>query len=174
MDIFNYSDTDYSAILYKDFFVIYMNLIKSKLRDNNIDEKIVRLIDADTINVNRAPLIILKRTHSPQPPTGALLNERLNTINNKNIINSVSYQMFNLLITCYGNTYLESERLASLVIESIILSSINKIRALSENRIIGHEFLNWSETGLVSQDTKLFASSIEIRISTMFETSTVL
>ena len=158
------------VLLYKDIFVIFKDIIGKQLEQRQLSKDIVKLMDGEFINVNRAPLIILKRTHSPQPPTIALLNQGITKIDDKEFFTNKAHYNVYLSITCYGNTYIESERLGSIVQEAILASSMQKIKAKSKDKFIGHELLNWTETVLVSQDTKLFQNQTDIRLTILFDT----
>jgi hypothetical protein len=135
-----------------------------------MDKDIVKLMDGDLINVNRAPLIIFKRANSPQPPSVALLNQGLVTKSDKVFFSNRAMFYVYLNINCYGNTYLEAERLSSITQEMLLSTSIQKIKAQSNDKFVGHEVLNWGDTNLVSQDTKLFYNEISIRITMLFDT----
>lgn len=158
------------VLLYKDIFVVYMDLLKEHISNYNIDDSIVKLMDGDLINVNRAPLIIFKRSNSPQPPSVALLNQGLTVKSDKTFFSNRAMFYVYLDISCYGNTYLEAERLSSLTQEMLLSTSMQKIKAKSNDKFVGHEVLNWGATGLVSQDTKLFYNEISIRITMLFDT----
>jgi len=163
-----YNNTNSDVLLYKDFFVVYKNLISDFFKRKGIASDI-ELINNNLINVNRAPLIVLKRTDCPQPPSAALLNENRKYFFGKEQVEGRSINTLNIAVLCYGNTYLECERLGSGVFEAILTSSIQKIRRVTDNKIVGHELLGWSESRLPNPNSKLFESRIDFRITVVFD-----
>ena len=165
-----YNNTSSDVFLYKDFFVVYKNLIIDFLKRKEIPSE-VEIINNNLINVNRAPLIVLKRTDCPQPPSAALLNENRRYFFGKEQVEGRSINTLNIAVLCYGNTYIECERLGAGVFEAILTSSIQKIRRITDNKIVGHELLGWSESRLPSANSKLFESRIDFRITVVFDYS---
>ena len=161
-------DNQKEVTLYKDFFIIYKDLIIEGLKEKEIPAEVL-LINNDLINVNRAPLVVLKRTNSPQPPNVALLNEKSYAINSNNYVEGTSHNSINMAFICFGNTYMEAERISSQVFETLMTSSIIKIKEKSEGKVTGHNVLGWSESSLVSQDSKLFASRIDMSITILLK-----
>lgn len=174
MDNVSYENNGKPVLFYKDIFIIYMNIIKQALLDNKLDENIIHLANNELINVNRAPLIVLRRVDSPQPAAINNLNEHIVTLNNKKIVNGTSSYSFNLAFFCYGNSYLEAERLGSVVQKTLITTSINKIRKISNNSITGHLLLGWSGTNFLNNNSKLMSCRVDIRIETLLKYSTTI
>jgi len=161
-----YLDINKTPLFYKDAFVVYMNLIKEKIRNEGLPaDEIVHIMNNDLININRAPLIVLKRVSSMQPPNVNNINEKVIDVNGTKVVRGSSVQSLNMAVNNYGNTYLEAERLASLVQDAIIVTSVSKIRELSQGMIIGHEYLGWSGTNYTSSNSKLLANRIDIKIT---------
>ena len=164
-----YLGTDKPVLFYKDAFIIYRDVLKEAVKKANLSDDIVKLINNDLINVNRAPLIILKRVDSPQPPAINNLNEKIvNTDDGEKIVGTAHYNV-NMAVLCYGNSYMEAERLGALSQEALISSSILKIRQKSNNTIVGHTFLGWSGTNYLSQDSKLMYNRIDIAITMLIQ-----
>ena len=169
-----YLGTDKPVLFYKDAFIIYRDILKEAVKKANLDEDIVKLINNDLINVNRAPLILLKRVDSPQPPSINLLNEKIVEKDGNLVVQGKAHYNINMAVFCYGNTYMEAERLGSIVQEALISSSIAKVRALSNQAIVGHTFLGWSGTNFVNQDSKLMYSRVDMAITILIEYETTL
>jgi hypothetical protein len=165
-----YFKSDKQTSFYSDFFETYLKLLKTEFKKRELDPDIINIINGDLINVNRAPLVVLKRTSSMQPPSLALLNETIVDIDGVPHIKSFIHSSLTFIITCYGGTYLEAERLGSIVFEIVMLSGIEKIKRFSNGAISGHTVVNWEETIINSADTKLFSNSIAIN-STVFMSS---
>jgi len=168
--VIKYKDLDKTPLIYKDAFMVYLQIIKDRISAEGLPaDKIVTLMNNDLINVNRAPLIVLKRVSSVQPPAVNNVNERVTNVGNQRIISGASLQSISLAIMNYGNSYLEAEKLGSLVQEAIIVTSVNKIREVSKGMIVGHEYLGWSGTDYVNQNSKLLINRIDIKLTVAFE-----
>ena len=170
----NYFGSEKQASFYSDFFEIYLKLLKKELKKREIDPEIVNIINGDLINVNRAPLIVLKRTTSMQPPSVALLNEKIVEIDDKKHVKSFINGALTFVITCYGGTYLEAERLGSVIFEIIMLSGIKKISQISKGAIYGHNVIQWGETRINSSDTKLYLNEIAVSSTILMNSLTEL
>lgn len=167
-----YENTNQRPVFYKDAFLVYKNLILDKIVEEGLPKDIVKIVNNDLINVNRAPLIVIKRVSSSQPPNINNVNEKILDLGSTKVVEGKSMQAINMAIESYGNSYLEAERLGSLVQESIIITSINKIRVLSNNKIVGHEYLGWSGTSYINSNSKLMVNRIDIRLTIVLEYST--
>lgn len=169
MDNIVYANTNIKPVFYKDIFIIYMNIIKDALKSQGIDENVVNIMNNDLVNVNRAPLVLLRRVDSPQPAAINNINEKSITIGDKEIVNGANNYSVNLAIFSYGNSYIETERIGSIVQEALITTSVAKIRKLSKDTIMGHMFLGWSGTNFIKSDSKLMSNRIDIRIQTLLK-----
>jgi len=169
-----YFKTDKQSSFYSDFFEVYLKLLKNEFKKRDLDPEIVNIINGDLINVNRAPLVVLKRTTSMQPPSMALLNEKMVEVDGKKHIKSFINGALSFIVSCYGGTYLEAERLGSAVFEIIMLSGIKKISTLSKGAIYGHSVVHWEETMINSADTKLFSNRIAINSTILMSSLTEL
>ena len=160
-----YSGTTQTPVFYKDIFILYRDIIREAVKDNGLKEDIVMLVNNDLINVNRAPLIVLTRIDSPQPAAINNINETIGIgPDGKKIVKGAANYDVNLAITSYGNSYIEAERLGSIVQQKLIVTSINKIRKKSNNTVMGHMFLGWSGTNFLSSNSKLMSNRIDIKI----------
>jgi len=164
-----------SADLYKDVYYAYIDIIKEGLEDEgSFSPDIVKLINGDLLNVDRAPLIILKRMESPQPPNIAILNEKIVEIGDKNVLETKSHVQLTLGLTSYGNTYLEAELLSNLIQKKILLTSITKIKILSKSKIVGHNLVHWGATNMADPKSKLFSNQIVIIVTVLLKGTTIL
>lgn len=165
-----YSGTTREPIFYKDIFILYRDIIREAVKDNGLKEDIVMLVNNDLINVNRAPLIVLTRIDSPQPAAINNINETIGLgPDGEKVINGAANYSLNLAITSYGNTYIEAERLGSIIQQKLITTSIHKVRKKSNNSIMGHMFLGWSGTNFLSSNSKLMSNRIDIKIQMVLD-----
>ena len=165
-----YFKTNIKPLFYRDAFIVYQDIIKNAIIDNSLPPEIVQIVNNDLINVSRAPLIVIRRVDSPQGPSINHINEKVVNLG-KDIVTGSSTYDINMAIFSYGNTYLEAERLGSIVQETLITTSINKVRKISDNKIIGHMLLGWSGTDYLQNNSKLMFNRVDIRIQMLLEYS---
>lgn len=166
-----YGITDYEPIFYKDTFVLYRDLIADALKANKINPEVVKIVNNELINVNRAPLIVIRRVDSPQPPAINNVNEQILEVGGTKIVRGSNSYSLNMAFFSYGNSYLEAERLSSIIQKRLIVTSVHKLRQLSNGKVLGHMLLGWSGTDYVKSDSKLMTNRIDIRIETVLEYS---
>ena len=170
-DKITYGITDSEPIFYKDAFVLYKDMIADALAANKINPNVVQIVNNELINVNRAPLIVIRRVDSPQPPAINSVNEKILDIGGTKVVRGSNSYSLNMAFFSYGNSYLEAERLSSIIQKRLIVTSVNKLRKMSNGKVLGHMLLGWSGTDYVKSDSKLMSNRIDIRIETVLEYS---
>ena len=162
-----YTNSSVEPIFYKDAFLLYRDLIADALEQNGLNRDVVKIVNNDLINVNRAPLIVIRRVDSPQPAAINAINEKIVEINGSKVVRGSNSYSLNMAFFSYGNSYLEAEKLSGIVQKTLIVTSVNKLRKISNNSILGHMLLGWSGTNYVKSDSKLMSNRIDIRIETV-------
>jgi hypothetical protein len=78
-----------------------------------------------------------------------MFSERVVYDNNTNQLQSNTGHLIEYPIefSCYGNSYLESEKLGGLAMEAVLTTGLSIIKQMHPN-IIGSEFIGWGKSGL--------------------------
>ena len=158
--------TDKRLKLYRDVLAVYKKLITEGLIAYGIDEQSVEIKNTIKKNVNRAPLIVIERGDYRYEPKSLMFNEKTSTDVNKNLFESSTVHIleYPLEFTCYGNSYLEAEKLGGLVMEAVLTTGMSIIKSMHPN-IIGADFVDWSKSSLVEGGgSSLIACTVDSKV----------
>ncbi len=153
---------DNRLALYRDVLAVYNTIIKAGLVAYNIPPEATVIKNTAEKNVNRAPLIIIERGDMQHIPRSLMFNEKISTDQNTNLFEARTAHMIEYPIefTCYGNTYLEAEKLGGLAMESILTTGLSVVKLMHPN-IIGSEFVGWGKSGLAEgKDSSLVSCQV--------------
>jgi hypothetical protein len=147
--MFVHGNTVERLSLYRDVLAVYKGLVEEALDDYGLDKNIVSVKNSIEKNVNRAPLIILERGELQHIPRSLMFGEKVTADQNTNLFESRTAHMleYPMEFTCYGNSYLEAEKLGGLAVEAILTTGLSIIKLRHPN-IIGSEFVGWGKSGL--------------------------
>lgn len=148
--------------LYRDVLAVYKKLIVTAFTEYGIDIKSVEVKNTVTKNINRAPLIVIERGDYQHIPRSLMFGEKIVSDPNVDSITSMTSHMIEYPIefTCFGNSYLEAEKLGGLAMEAILTTGLSIVKRMHPN-IIGSEFVSWGKTGLVEGgESSLVACSV--------------
>jgi len=154
--------TDERLSLYRDVLATYKKIISTGLESYNIDPSAVEIKNGIKQNLNRAPLIVVERGGLSHVPRSLMLSERGIVNQSLDTFESHTAHMLEYPIefTCYGNSYLEAEKLGGLVMEAILTTGMTIVSKMHPN-IIGAEFISWGKSGLAeSTDSSLISCSV--------------
>jgi len=148
--------------LYRDVLAVFKSILSSGLEAYGIDTEAVIIKNTVDKNVNRAPLIVLERGDMQHVPRSLMFGEKITADLVAGTMNSHTAHMieYPIEITCYGNSYLESEKLGGLAMEAILTTGLAIIKQMHPN-IIGSEFIGWGKSGLVEgKDSSLVSCTV--------------
>jgi hypothetical protein len=148
--------------LYRDVLAAYKKIISVGLETYGIDPTSVEIKNGVKKNLNRAPLIIIERGSLQHEPRSLMLSERVIQNQNTNEFESHTSHMIEYPIEfmCYGNSYLEAEKLGGLAMEAILTTGMSIISGMHPN-IIGAEFVGWGKSELAeSKDSSLISCTV--------------
>ena len=154
--------TDDRLALYRDILAVYKKIVASALKAYNINASNVEIKNTVKNNINRAPLIIIERGEMQHIPRSLLFGERTASDQNTHLFESRTAHMIEYPIefTCYGNSYLEAEKLGGLAMEAILTTGLSIVKQMHPN-IIGSEFVGWGKSVLVEgSDSSLLACTV--------------
>jgi len=148
--------------LYRDVLAVYKKLIATGLAEYSLPEETVVIKNSNEQNKNRAPLIVIERGDMQYEPKSLMFNEKTDyNVNTKlfesNTIHVIEYP---IEFTCYGNTYLETEMLGTLCMDSILTAGLSIVKSMNPH-IFGAEFVGWGKSGLTEgSDSSLMSCSV--------------
>ena len=165
------SDNGEHFDIYRDIMYAYLTIIKRFLVDSELPDSLVSIEGGKKRNVSRAPHIVISRESFSHEPRSLLMNEN-NTLDERNGVEIyLTKHIFDYPIgfTVSGNSYLESEKLGMIAIESILLTGVSGIRDLHPN-IIGAELIAWTKSAPVEgADSDYYESLIVGKVSLIME-----
>jgi len=156
------TDSNTRLALYRDVLVVYKKLIVSAFEQYGIVKDAVEVKNSVTKNINRAPLIVIERGDYQYTPRSLMFGERLIDNASAGELTSLTAHMLEYPIefTCYGNSYLEAEKLGGLAMEAVLTTGLTIVKTMHPN-IIGSEFVSWGKTDLVEGgDSSLVACKV--------------
>jgi len=136
--------------LFRDVLAVYKKLTQESLIDSTFEKGIVKIKDTGVIKMDRAPMIILHRGAIGHEPRSLMLNETIGSSNggNQPFSNTIHIIDYPIVFTCYGNSYLETEQLGIIALETILTAGQTAVSNRHEN-ILGAEFVSMSEAAQV-------------------------
>ena len=165
------SDNGEHFDIYRDIMYAYLTIIKRFLVDTGLPDSLVSIEGGKERNVSRAPHIVISRESFSHEPRSLLMNEN-NTLDERNGFEIyLTKHIFDYPIgfTVSGNSYLESEKLGMIAIESILLTGVSGIKDLHPN-IIGAELIGWTKSAPVEgSDSDYYESLIVGKVSLIME-----
>ncbi len=148
--------------LYRDILAVYKSLIEEELVGIGDDKSEVILKNAETSNVDRAPLIVIERGEMQHVPRSMRLGEKIvpDPSGQGRISSTCHLIEYPIEFTCYGNTYLEAEKLGTIAMEVILSAGMTGVAERHPN-ISGAELVWWGKTNLAEgEDSSLFSNKI--------------
>ncbi len=148
--------------LYRDILAVYKKIISTGLEAYSIEPTAVEIKNGVKQNLNRAPLVVIERGSLQHVPKSLLLSEQLIQNQNTHELESHTAHMLEYPIefTCYGNSYLEAEKLGGLAMEAILTTGMTIVGKMHPN-IIGAEFVGWGKSVLAeSKDSSLISCTV--------------
>jgi len=145
--------------LYRDVLAVYKKLIAAALKQYGMNTNAVEIKNNMIRNINRAPLIVIERGDYQYIPRSLMLSEHLVNNASTNKLTSLTAHMLEYPIefTCYGNSYLEAEKLGGLAMETVLTTGMTIVKTMHPN-IIGADLVSWSKTDFVEGgDSSLLA-----------------
>lgn len=160
--------------LYRDVLAVYKEIISSGLESYGVDKEAVVIKNGITVNADRAPLIVIERGALQHEPRSLMFNEvaAVNISANTFESNTLHIIDYPIEFSCYGNSYLEAEKLGGLAMEAILTTGLSIIKTMHPN-IIGSEFVGWGKSELAEgQDSSLIkcvvAGKVFLEISAFY------
>ena len=157
--------------IYRDIMFAYLTIIKRFFTEQGIPENAISIEGGKSKNVSRAPHIVISRESFSHEPRSLMMNEN-NTLNDLNGMEAYfTKHVFDYPIgfTVSGNSYLETEKLGMIAIESILLTGVSGIRELHPN-IIGAELVGWTKAAPVEgPDSNYYESLVVGKVSLIMD-----
>ena len=169
--MFKKSGSDQRLALYRDVLAVYKGIIEEALVLYGLDIEIVQLKNSIDKNPDRAPMIILERGDMQHIPRSLLLSENANVNLTLGLLESKTAHLIEYPIefSCYGNSYLEAEKLGGLAMEAILTTGMSIVKKKHAN-IIGSEFVGWGKSGLAEgSESSLVVCKVFGKVFLQFE-----
>jgi hypothetical protein len=135
--------------VYRDVLAVYKKIIESGLSAYGIPVDAVTIKNTVEQNKNRAPLIIISRSDMQHIPRSLLLSEQTGyNVSNQAFESTTTHMIeYPIEFKCFGNSYLEAEKLGGLAMEAILTTGMSIVKTMHPN-IIGAELVWWGKSDL--------------------------
>jgi len=157
--VFVRGDTGDRLLLFRDMLSIYKKFLSEEFANlGNTDTEIV-VRDSFKKNPQRAPLVIIERGQLSHVPKSLMMNEQkifdVNT--NSNIYNTMHVIDYPIQFTCVGNSYLETEKISNIVVETLLTSAMGALKTEHPN-ISGADLVLWGQTEKLEGEGSVLSS----------------
>jgi Ni2+-binding GTPase involved in maturation of urease and hydrogenase len=158
---------DTRLLLFRDILSMYKKMIGRACNEYGIAADSVIVKDSGKRDINRAPLVVIERGDYQHEPRSLMLNEHSFYNQNTNRFTATTEHVFDYPIefNCYGNTYLEAERLGSMCVEAILTTGMSIVRRKHPN-VLGAELVLWTKTDFAEgQDSSLMTTKVIAKVT---------
>lgn len=144
---------------YNEVLGVLMTLIRNALKEMGKDDKIVMAKTSFEKDVNRAPLILVKRGPVTYSPDSVMLSEAkgANSISTAHILN------YAIIFESFGNSYAEAEEIGNIVLETILATGQTVISSLHP-AIAGARLDNWTESSQTDPKESKYTNSLTANV----------
>jgi hypothetical protein len=154
-------------LLFRDILSLYKDIIEKSLIEYSLPPETIIVKDSAKKDINRAPLVVIERGDYQHEPRSLMLNERSFFNQSTDEFTATTEHVFDYPIefNCYGNTYLESERLGYMCVEAILTTGMSIVRRKHPN-VLGTELVLWTKTDFSEgQDSSLMSTKVIAKVT---------
>jgi hypothetical protein len=158
--MFTREGTNQKFDLYRDILAVYKSLIEEALIEAGESKNEVVIKNNNHVNVNRAPLIVIERGEMHHTPRSLMLGEEIVEDGPDRFSSTCHIIEYPIEFTCYGNSYIEAEKLGTIAMEVILTAGMAGVKERHPN-IDWAELPFWGKTYLAEgQDSSIFSNMI--------------
>jgi len=148
---------------YNEVLGIYMELIAKALESKDFSKDIVMAKTGSEKDVNRAPLVIVKRGAVQDSPSSIGLSEEV--ISQGGSTMSITGHILNyaIIFESFGNSYAEAENIGNIILETVLSSGQSGISELHPS-ISGARLTSWSESIQTEASETKYTNSVTVGV----------